>query len=246
MKKIIVVLTFLYVLVLYNIAAVSADSIYAPNPFTIEVEEGAKIVWITPEGENFDERNKDYPKSGLYYNENPLRNIYYFDDHFHQYNYYLHEQSFVYSDDGVYFVHIPWARQNAAYSTDGEAIMIYKNGAFFKSYTVGELVKDMSKAKFSESHVIWEKYEERVFDSKENILTVTTLDDIVISFDITTGEIVNNEEVPMLQSATKETDSPDSKSNVYNYIIVGFVAMCIVIIAGMCILALVILTKKRK
>jgi len=104
MKKSVIFLVFLCVIIFLSAVIVSADDIAAPAPYSVIIEDGDKIIYITPtEGEAGESR----PKSGLYYNEDPPRNIYYFDDYFHEYNWYLHESSLIFSKDGVFAVHIP-------------------------------------------------------------------------------------------------------------------------------------------
>jgi len=198
MKKLTLFALCICAVALAAIIPVSADDIAAPAPYSILLEDGAKLLCITPTSGYLSELYKDAPKSGLYYNELPLRNIYYFDDYLHEYNSYLHESHLMCSADGMYAALIPWA-QNQPWShqtrqfesrTGGEAILLFENGALIKSYTVGDFLKDESKARFSVSHVEWEDKEKRAFDPQSNVLTVTALDDLVYRIDITTGEML--------------------------------------------------------
>ena len=233
--KIVFIILLSYILFFTGVITASADSIFAPEPYSIILEGGNKIVYITPTGGELDERNKNHPRSGLYYNEDPLRNIYYFDDYLQEYYWYLQGASFVISDNGIFVALIPWA-QNRSWAhqsrqfkntTDGEAIILYKNGDLFKSFTVGNLIKDETKVEFSESHVEWEIREKRNFDADKNILTVTTKDNIVVSIDIASEEMIEQIEVPAVK-------------NYFVYAIIGAGLFCIIAFG------LIILFKHRK
>jgi|GEM_PF-1943195 len=198
MKKIAAFFVFFCVVVFFGMITASADSIASPEPYSIPLEGGNKILCITPTDRELHGKNKSYPKSGLYYNENPPRNIYYFDDYLHEYNSYLHESCFVYSNDGMAVALIPWAQNRSWHHqsrqfegpAEGEAILFFKNGAFLKSYTVGELIRDGTKAKFSVSHVEWENTQERKFDPETNVLSVTAKDGTRTNLDLNTGSVL--------------------------------------------------------
>jgi len=102
MKKRIALFVVLCAMLFAAMIPASADSVVMPDPWSVLFEDENKAIFITPTKGEFGERNKDQPKSGLYYNEDPPRNIYYFDDYLHMYDWYLHESNFVFSDDGVY------------------------------------------------------------------------------------------------------------------------------------------------
>jgi len=101
------------------------------------------------------------------------------------------EGMLAFSSDGTYFAHIPWASTVNSETLPGLAVGFYKNGSLLKSYSVGDLTKDRSRLYFTASHVEWERGEIRKLDAENNILTLMTLDDIVYSFDMTTGDILN-------------------------------------------------------
>jgi len=176
---------------------VFADIHVWQEPGSIIYADGREIFFITPR----ETENEEQLKSGLYYNTNPPENIYYFDDELHEFdNDYLGYD--VFSSNGTYFAHTP-----RSHGLDDRAIGFYKNGSLIKSYSVGDLLLDASKGLFSESHIMWEDNEKREFDAETNILTVTTRDNRVYSFDITTGDMLATGAFTSGDSTTKPDDS---------------------------------------
>jgi len=176
-------------IVLAGTASVSADSQDPPDPWSVMLDGGNRIFYRTPEGDE----TETQLKTGLYYNVVPPVNIYYVEG-----DLWLYDVSTVFSDDGIYFAHFPWALGGGDYENPdlgGQAIGFFKNGSLIKSYIVGDLLKDATKAEFSASHVWWENSEKRKFNAKKNVLTVVTLDKLVYHFDIATGAMLDDDQL---------------------------------------------------
>jgi len=184
----------------FSAPTVVADSPAQLVPFEVLFDEGNKIFYYTPEyyypkvGEEITSR----PKNGLYYNTNPLTNIYYLDENVHISDMGLYKGSMVFSDDGMCFAYFPWPWNDGITwgitglrykgETTGQAILFFNCGQLVKEYQVKDLLKNVSKAHISISHIDWAK--SRVFNADNNVLTVTTKDNRVYQFDITSGKIV--------------------------------------------------------
>ena len=71
---------------------VSADQPAPSRSFKIILEDGNKILYVTPDGQE----NETQLKSGLYHNTEPPENIYFFGDEVWQYyiKWYVHESNF--------------------------------------------------------------------------------------------------------------------------------------------------------
>jgi len=238
MKKSIISITLMCVMIFACAVTAAADSVAIAYPFTVELEGGSKVLCVTPR--DWD-GNEVQPKSGLYYNETPLRNIYYFDESFYELNAYLHEVVMFCSNDGVYVAHIPWAELpeygSGESQTSGKAVLIYKNGVLLKSYTVGDLIENERKLSFSVSHVNWEDSNKREFDAESNILTLTTLDKRVLRLDITTGEISADKE-----KNTTQVHLPAGRAR-FVYEIIGGVSLLVIVFG---IIYLLEHSKKRR
>lgn len=175
-------------ILIFNVS-VSADNIAEPTPYQIEFENGNKIFYMYPTGVADDE---SCLKSGLYHNTDPLENIYLINMYAHM-SKYFYQSNLIFSNDGIYFANMPWTSSQLDQSTEkyvGVALEFYANGRLVKQYDVSQLVEDSSTLKFSVSHVFWENYEKREFDEENNILSVTTSDNIIYKFDIASGDII--------------------------------------------------------
>ena len=174
---------------------VSADSFVPPQPSQIDLENGSKVFYMTPLRYDGDE----YLPSGLYYNTSPPEPIYLIssyhtaDDisYFDRYNVFL-------SNDGIYFVHfpIPFYREIETSAPIETVLEFYENGNLIKQYNASQLVENKKKIGYTVSMVMWEKDwgSQHRFDAENNTLSVTTIDDITYTFDITTGDIIAKEE----------------------------------------------------
>lgn len=191
---------------IWGVINVFADTPAEQEPYVIEIENGEKFFYMAPKtGFVKDEKYKSL-KSGLYYNTTPPETIYCVDfssNTSKQYPRNYAYENIILSSDGTYFADIPWAVTGTVKYDDQyniinfdeiakEAISFYKNGIHMRTYSVSDLLKDMTKARFSTSHVMWENYQKREFDSKYNLLKITTNDDILYMFDISTGKIIDS------------------------------------------------------
>jgi len=158
-----------------------------------EVDNGNKIFVMIPDGEwyTFAHQEYDYvdeeyaaffdqfPQSGLYINEPPYEAVYLFDKYG-----YLNDSWYL-SNDGRYIVYISYYGLYV--------ILFYEDGQLLRSYKVEDLLKSPDSAPHTTSyHVMWEHYKQRVFDDDNKILTVVTFEEKTISFDITTGKIIED------------------------------------------------------
>jgi len=87
---------------------------------------------------------------------------------------------FIFSEDFRYFVLIPEASQNIAFE-------FYDNGVLLRSYRINKLVRNMDRVLYSVSTASWRSWSGKNFDSTNNTLTITTVDNLTYVFDITTG-----------------------------------------------------------
>jgi len=164
-------------------------SAYTPpqmRPYKIMLDGGNRVFCMTPAGEE----NDEYPRSGLYYNTDPPVNIYYVSGYF--YHSPDSAQSFIMlSDDGTFFVHFP----SYVFNLDSEAIGFYKNGSLMKSYSARVLLGDTITPTISTVPVSWENQHKRDFNTKKNVLSVTTSAAQVYHFDVTTGALLSETEL---------------------------------------------------
>jgi len=189
-----------------GVVNVLSDTPAEQEPYIIELENSKKFFYMAPDSGFVKNKKYENLQSGLYYNTTPPQCIYNVDfksNPSKQYPWNYAYENIIISSDGTYFVDIPWAvTVSYKYDDEGnlinfdeiamEAISFYKNGIHLKTYSVSDLLKDISKARFSVSHVQWENYQKREFDPKYNLLKITTNDDILYMFDITTGKIVDS------------------------------------------------------
>ena len=183
-KKVVILILFICTIILYPISFTYA-AVAPQYPWEKTFDDSNIIFYMTPQwltpGQQVDEDRMKI-KSGLYYNETPLINIYYFDGYFH-------EGTSSFSDDGICFAQIKGTTSGSFDNLTGFAVIFYKNGSLVKSYQVGDLLRDKSKASFHSEGVSW--FEKREFNRKTNALTVVTLDERVYVFDIVTGDIIS-------------------------------------------------------
>ena len=171
-------------------------------PWEIELEDN-KVFYMTPpqlpsQGtKNFldlpdisEERMQI--KSGLYYNEEPLRNIYYIDISAHKHHVFI-------SDCGIYLVTLQDTLDNFnGEILGGGLINFFGNGNLIKSYGAKDLLRYPDTVPETSAGYFW-RYDgstplnkEANFDQEANTLTVDTYTRDVFVFDIKTGEIVSD------------------------------------------------------
>lgn len=192
MKKITAIVVLLsLILVLFCPIMAFADEETPPYPYYIEVGENL-VFYMVPYGpEEYadpEEFEKYYPKSGMYTSSNPEERelVYLFsgDEYFTD-----GDNEIFFSNDGKYMIGSRWW----TYSDYSNAISFYDEGVLLRTYTIDELIKSAHKLKYTASHVMWDDQSKRSFDEENNTYTVYTLDDQKIVFDVTTGEIIEND-----------------------------------------------------
>jgi len=163
-------------------------SAYTPpqmQPYKIMLDGGNRVFCMTPAGQESDE----HLRSGLYYNTDPPLNIYYVSGYFyHSPN--SGQYGIMCSDDGTYFINFP-----RVLNLDNTAIEFFKNGTIIMSYTASFLLGDTINPTISMIPVPWENWYNREFNTKNNVLSVTTSAAQVYHFDVTTGELLSETEL---------------------------------------------------
>ena len=151
-------------------------------------------------------------ETGLYYDENPLRNIYYVDI-------VAHRSHVIISACGSYIAAI----QNTIDNYDGEVVggglvNFFDNGRLVKSYGVDDIIDTPSMLHKTSAGVFWMAGggsaldHNAAFNPETNELTLETYEHRVLVFDITTGEII--QEDPNVQA--KQEDS-----HTFMYVAIG-------------------------
>lgn len=100
------------------------------------------------------------------------------------------------SNDGQYLVRMGnWANGHKP-AVDDLAVAFYKNGEELKSYSTSDLVLYPEKVESSVSHYVW-KAKDREYPrmERDNKFKIKTIDGFIYTFDITTGEITDTEEL---------------------------------------------------
>ena len=118
-------------------------------------------------------------RSGLYYNVYPLVNIYYVYEYFYP--------GLFFSSNGMYFVQIFGFIPN----TSANAVRFFANGSFVISYQVNDLLRNRFRMSPTSAGYTWMNRSSVEFDRQTNVLSLTTVDDNTITFDITTGNIIS-------------------------------------------------------
>jgi len=188
MKKAVAVVVVVCVLV--SVAFFNVYAIPPPMPtlYKIEVDGGDKVFVMLYNRNSYE----SFQKSGLYINEEPYEAIYLLDEDFSiEFSYGFHL-----SDCGIYFAYIP--RRVSGYVEGNEkiptapAISFYAYGEMYHSYEITDLMTKVPNANHNVSNIQWDYGDYRTFYNG-NILSVTTLEEKTIYFDITTGQIVTDE-----------------------------------------------------
>ena len=170
----------------------SADSWPPPQPFSILSADGSRIFHVRPEGEWAEWA--ELPRTGLYYNTDPLLPIYFVENPCRM----LWEQDFIFSDDMQYFAWIPQmnAERHNFETSDAIALAFYANGVRQKTYLVSDLVRNGNAVSFSTSTAQWIYSQNRQmsraisFDVESNHLSIETVERETFVFDITNGAII--------------------------------------------------------
>ena len=200
MKRIITMaITLCIILLATSISPVRADSWIQSEPFYILSEDGSRIFHVTPSCQWSQENIINwahYPSTGLYYNTDPPVLIYLVENPCTV----LHEFYFIFSRDMRHFAWLPAMNASGGRGyAPGEAgplaMAFYANGTPQRRYLVADLIREPEALRRTVSTVTWDYWEERSFDPDTNLLTVLTLEQVVLVFDITTGEIVETRDL---------------------------------------------------
>jgi len=150
------------------------------DPFRIVSEDGSRVFIYTPNPYFRWERDSILPETGVYYATEPLELIYLLEG-----TGWAFERDFVFSQD---FRHLAFF---VGMSFD-IALEFYEDGVLIKRCMIDDLVENMDEVSVTTSRAWWEEWSGRSFDSANNTLTVTTVDNLTYVFDITTGDIVES------------------------------------------------------
>ena len=115
-------------------------------------------------------------RSGLYYNTYPLISIYYVDEYFAF-------GTLFFSSDGIYLAELRGHGRS-------EALRFFANGVQIRSYSPGALVIIDESIVHTSVGPQW-LAQPVLFDQQANTLTLTTVEDNTLTFDITTGDIIS-------------------------------------------------------
>ena len=170
-------LVFISIVFLLLITNVAADSWAPPAPFEIPSNDGARVFRFEPNPDNT--YNPDTKCDAALYKIGYSESIYTVKD----LRSWAYKNNFYFSYDSMHFAFIP--------PTDFDiALEFYSNGLLVKTYKIKDLVKDYSKVKHSTSTAHWLDIES--VHSQDNTLSLKTCDNQTYIFDITTGNIVND------------------------------------------------------
>jgi len=155
---------------------------FGPRPWHIRFEEYDRIFFMTPPTSEtlvriYGEERMQIP-TGLYYDTDPLVNIYRVYEDF-GWNF---PDQFFFSNCGRYFAHM-W---EGAPDMDFAVLQFFANGQPVLSYAAGDFVDNL---RFSRGAYRWLSPEDWS-DQQQNILSIRVVDGRSFSFDITTGEMV--------------------------------------------------------
>jgi hypothetical protein len=186
MKKLIAFVVIFCMLIGNKIINVRADTPMPQVPWEYYFDDANFVFFITPQKWDRGWREDDermHIRTGLYYNTTPPENIYYLDAYFNR-------GSVYFSNDGLYVVYVMQGVGEGPGHSDADALKFYSGGNLTANYPLNTLVYELDNAvpRFT-SHIRW--LAGREFDSRANTLAITTVDNRVYVFDITTGEIIN-------------------------------------------------------
>ena len=181
MKK--VYLCLLVVLLMCSYKSFADTPPLPPSSYSLELD--GYTFFMTPAGQEDDV----CLKSGLYRNTDPAKAVYYVTT-------YVYSGELFLSGDGMQYAVMPWWLSSSRYSTGSietsePAVVFYSRGRQTKLYRLSDLSVDYSTCHYSVSHLMWDEQEERVLDREHNTLSVLTRWGKSITFDLTTGAIVD-------------------------------------------------------
>ena len=158
------------------------------SPWEVEFEEYGRIFFMTPpEGlwhwEGYVEwygQERMQIHSGLYYNADPLVNIY------RVYEYHS-SGALRFSSDGQYFFEI---RRDISREMSHDVLRFFADGQRVASYTAEDLIRSRSALERFSTPYTWIRSGE--LDRELNVLLVETVEGSAFTFDIATGEIISH------------------------------------------------------
>ena len=168
----------------------SADDWPAPRPFYVISADETRIFHVNPEN------SPDAPATGLYYNTTPLELIYLVEMPCQ----FLWESDFFFSKDLQYFAWVPQMNIYRTTLANATAVMFFGNGVLLRRYRVTSLVEDLNKVSQSTTMADWIRYglnrrRSIKLDSRRNQLTIRTTDNLTYVFDMTTGAILEGDDL---------------------------------------------------
>lgn len=184
----------------------SADEWIEPGPFDIRSGDGSMVFRFEADA------SSRYSTAAVYQNTDPQTLLY----EVQNLRAFAFERDFFFSNDFRHFAYMP--------SPDFDiAIEFFSEGVLTKTYYIKDLVKNHKKIQYSTSSAWWMNNDAQVVHNGDT-MTVTTVDNWVYIFDITTGEIIET-----------HGNSP--------------INLAIIIIIGICVVGCIVfllLHKKRK
>ena len=178
MKKFIVTI-FTVAAIFSGVINVTADSWVPPVSFEIQSEHGNEVFRFEPDATNM---TNTYSKSAVYKSADAAEPIYTVKN----LRSWAYKSDFFFSENFRQFAFIPPADFDLA-------MEFYSNGRLIKKYNIKELVKDHSKITRSISSAWWRNTDTEIFQD-QNTLQITTVDNLTYTFDIATGDILQNTE----------------------------------------------------
>jgi hypothetical protein len=172
-----------------------------PNPVSTDLGDGL-VFWQTlPEADVYWEYSayevSDFPKSGLYQNGELLYTV--------DVDYDWWWSQLYFADDAMTFLYVPVSGGSTA---SKHAIRFYEQGVVAHEYEVISLLQGGAAALLQpragtiETTPRWDLPEQRYYNRENNILSVTTTENITITFDLATGVILSTEETPSLRGSS--------------------------------------------
>jgi len=227
-------------LMMFKTTTAYADFFIA-RPFSIESEDGSR-VFIFNDGALSDD---NLPATGVYYNTDPLELIYLVEGLRGAYI-----GNFFFSSDFQHFAFIPAISQDIV-------LEFYHSGALIRGHHLNDLVRNVDMVRFSASTALWEDRAGRSFDSINNALTITTIDNQTYTFDITTdGRIIagfgnlstfalSTPTQPNLPHAPFVPDFGPDPMRIIGWQNMGFIIGLAALVVGIIIFAIVQAARKR-
>jgi len=188
-KKTVITLVFFCAIIFCIAFPVLAVAPIPPYAWEYVFEDTNMIFYMTPPTSHSEEYQAELIerfgeerlqiRSGLYYNTEPLVNVYYVD-------WFFSHRSVFFSECGTYFAHVHEPSMNGP---EGGAVSFFENGLLTKHYQRGDL---LYMGVFTDINIsaFWENSKLRTYYQKNNALTIVTAQGNAFTFDITTGEMI--------------------------------------------------------